>query len=112
MYSTDMLPFEELLPSVIWDKIYSFDSKHKDNYNEVMKELSIRFNDGLWWLMSKPNDDEELNEQIKSGYIVLPGSVCFMDYCATEAVCMQALNREIMLGELLELGSGPGVWWF
>ena len=109
-----MLPFERglplPLPKEVLGKVYSFDATHREDYVLVMEELKIRFNEGLWWLSTiqtvNMNPDENMRQ--KSEYMVLPGSVCFIDYIATEDVCMQALNHEMLLDELLEIGSGPG----
>lgn len=49
-----MMRFETTLPlpfpKEVLGMVYSFDSTHRDDYVRVMNELTLRFNQGLWWL--------------------------------------------------------------
>ncbi len=49
--------FEEKLPIELEDIIYEYSSLQKDNYDKVMNELTLSYNQGIWWLY-RPNPTE------------------------------------------------------
>ena len=38
------------LDKIIWDKIYEYDSTYRDQFNEVIREITLRYDGGLWWV--------------------------------------------------------------
>lgn len=39
-------------PRHIWRNIFQYDSTWRKKYDEVMNEIKLRYNDGLWWIKS------------------------------------------------------------
>ena len=38
------------LPKQIWSKIYEYDITYKLIYDNVMREIKLRYDDGRWWI--------------------------------------------------------------
>ena len=38
------------LPNHIWRRIYEYDSTYKLLYDNVMREITLRYDDGNWWI--------------------------------------------------------------
>ena len=68
-------------------KIFSFAKDNKESYDNVMKELTLNYNQGLWWL-SKPRAHWGPYTE-------------FQDYLDDQVVYVQAILHEHMLNELL-----------
>ena len=68
-------------------KIFSFAKDTKESYDDVMKELTLNYNQGLWWL-SKPRSHWGPYTE-------------FQDYLDDQVVYVQAILHEHMLNELL-----------
>ena len=72
--------------------------KDKKDYDNVLKELELSYNQGLWWLGAP---------EMRFGGVILgkginsQNKVQFQDYLDDQDVYMQSILREEMLNELL-----------
>ena len=74
----------------------------KENYDKVMNELTLSYNQGLWWLYrTHPTESYYYNE--KEEYIFdedQPNKVEFQCYNDDNLICKQAILHEELLNEL------------
>ncbi len=74
----------------------------KDNYDKVMKELTLSYNQGLWWLY-RPQPTESYYYNAEGEYIFdddQPNKVEFQCYDEDNLICEQAILHEELLNEL------------
>lgn len=74
----------------------------KHNYDKVMKELTLSYNQGLWWLY-RPQPTESYYYNEEEEYIFdedQPNKVEFQCYNEDYLICEQAILHEELLNEL------------
>ena len=74
----------------------------KHNYDKVMKELTLSYNQGLWWLY-RPQPNESYYYNKEEEYIFdedQPNKVEFQCYNEDYLICEQAILHEELLNEL------------
>lgn len=95
------------MPAEIQRQVQCF-LNEKEKYNQVMKELSSRYNQGLWWLTvsnvrfswQMVFDSINQNPENRLHDYLAPGKVLFLDYsCPDEdverAITMESVVRDI-----------------
>ena len=82
--------------------IYEY-SLSKDNYDKVMNELTLSYNEGLWWIY-RPQPTETYFYNEEGEYIFddedQPNKVEFQCYNEDDLICEQAILHEELLNEL------------
>ncbi len=76
----------------------------KDNYDKVMNELTLSYNQGLWWLY-RPQPTESYYYNQEGEYIFdedLPNKVEFQCYDEDNLICEQAILHEELLNECIK----------
>ncbi len=82
--------------------IYEY-SLSKENYDKVMNELTLSYNEGLWWIY-RPQPTETYFYNKEGEYIFddedQPNKVEFQCYNEDDLICEQAILHEELLNEL------------
>lgn len=100
------------IPAEIQRKVQCFLVDEKDKYNQVMKELSGRYNQGLWWLtvsnvrfswqtvFDSIDNEPGIPGMNRLHYYLAPGKALFLDYSRPDEVVEQAITMEYVVRDI------------
>jgi hypothetical protein len=123
------LAIKHNLPRELIAHIYQFDNM-KPEYNQVLNELLLKYNSGLWWLNTPPKYifnkrelaladpwDEHLHyidgAVFRTGGGFVQDKQLFTTYNDDNYTCITAILKAELLNELFDVYYDPyGDWWF